>query len=104
MQMTVDRGQTIAGKEQDRSPGFTIIELMIVMAILGILLTIAAPQLKQSLVKARESVLRENLFQMREALDQYYADNGKYPDALTDLLNAQDKTRSYLRAIPKDPF
>ena len=49
-------------------------------------------------------MLRENLFQMREAIDQYYADNGKYPDALTDLLNAEDKTRSYLRAIPKDPF
>jgi general secretion pathway protein G len=84
--------------------GFTIIELMIVMSIMGILLSIAAPNLKQSLIKARESVLRENLFQMREAIDQYYADNGKYPDALTDLLNKDDKTRSYLRAIPKDPF
>ncbi len=74
------------------------------MAIMGILLTIAVPNLKQSMIKARESVLRENLFQMREAIDQYYSDSGKYPDALTDLLNKDDKTRSYLRAIPKDPF
>ena len=102
--MSYDRGQTTAGKGQKVSRGFTLIELMIVMAIMGILITIAAPNLKQSLVRAREAVLKENLFQMREAIDQYYADNGKYPEVLTDLLNAQDKTRSYLRAIPKDPF
>jgi len=84
--------------------GFTLIELMIVLSIMGVLLSIAVPNIRQSLIKAKESVLREDLFQMREAIDQYYADNGKYPDALTDLLNKEDKTRSYLRAIPKDPF
>ena len=77
---------------------------MIVMAIMGILITIAAPNLRQSIVRAREAVLRENLFQMREAIDQYYADNGKYPAALNDLINSQEKSKSYLRAIPKDPF
>ncbi|HTG02204.1 MAG TPA: prepilin-type N-terminal cleavage/methylation domain-containing protein [Nitrospirota bacterium] len=84
--------------------GFTLIELMIVLAIMGILLTIAQPSLKQSLTKAREAVLREDLYQMRDALDQYYADNGKYPATLQDLMNLQDHSRSYLRGIPKDPF
>jgi general secretion pathway protein G len=84
--------------------GFTLIELMVVLTIMGILITIAQPSLKQSITRARESVLREDLFQMRDALDQYYADNGKYPSQLTDLVNATDKGRSYLRDIPKDPF
>ena len=100
----IDDRRQAAKQDPGRLRGFTLIELLIVMAIMGILITIAAPNLKQSIVRAREAVLRENLFQMREAIDQYYADNGKYPAALTDLLNAQDKTRSYLRAIPKDPF
>src|SRR5512142_2929249 len=86
------------------SKGFTLIELMIVLAIMGILITIAAPNLKVSLIRAREAVLKEDLFQMREAIDQYYADNGKYPETLKDLINTQDRTRSYLRDIPKDPF
>jgi len=103
-QMADTGRQRAAEKGWNRSPGFTLIELMIVMAIMGILISIAAPNLKQSIVRAREAVLRENLFQMREAIDQYYADNGKYPSVLTDLLHAQEKTRSYLRAIPKDPF
>ena len=77
---------------------------MIVLAIMGILITIAEPNLKQSITRAKESVLREDLFQMRDALDQYYADSGKYPAQLTDLLNQSDKSRSYLRDIPKDPF
>ncbi len=84
--------------------GFTLLELMIVMAIMGILITIAQPNLKQSIVRAREAVLREDLFQIRDALDQYYADNGKYPGQLADLINLSEKTKSYLRSIPKDPF
>lgn len=84
--------------------GFTLIELMIVLAIIGILITIAQPNLKYAIVRAKEAVLRENLFQIRDAIDQYYADNGKYPDTLTDLVNKEDPSRSYLRDIPKDPF
>lgn len=84
--------------------GFTLLELMIVLAIMGILLTIAQPSLKSSIIRAREAVLREDLFQLREAVDQYYADNDKYPSAIEDLLNQQERTRSYLRDIPKDPF
>ncbi len=86
------------------SKGFTLIELMIVLSILGILITIAQPSLKQSIIRAREAVLKEDLFQMREAIDQYYADYGKYPTVLKDLINLQEKTKSYLRDIPKDPF
>jgi general secretion pathway protein G len=84
--------------------GFTLIELLVVMAIMGILVTIAQPSLKQAIVKAKEAVLKENLYQMREAIDHYYADNAKYPDQLADLVNDQDHSKSYLRSIPKDPF
>jgi len=84
--------------------GFTLLEFMIVMAIMGILITIAQPNLKQSIIRAREAVLREDLYQIRDALDQYYADNGKYPGQLADLINQSEKAKSYLRGIPKDPF
>jgi general secretion pathway protein G len=84
--------------------GFTLLELMIVMSIMGILLAIAQPNLKLSIVRAKEAVLREDLYQIRDALDQYYADNGKYPAQLADLINESDKIKSYLRGIPKDPF
>ncbi len=103
--MIVFRRQADAVRAPRRSQsGFTLIELMTVMAIMGILITIAQPSLKQAIVRAREAVLKEDLFQMREAIDQYYADNGKYPDQLTDLINTQERTKSYLRDIPKDPF
>lgn len=103
-QMTMDTMQTGYQAAKKAEQGFTLIELLIVMAIMGILITIAQPSLKQSLFKAREAVLKEDLYQIREAIDQYYVDNGKYPDQLTDLLNIQDHSKSYLRAIPKDPF
>lgn len=97
--------RTIKGKmHKNNELGFTLLELMIVMAIMGILVAIAAPNLKQSIVRAREAVLREDLFQMREAIDQYYADNGKYPDVLADLINSQERSKSYLRSIPRDPM
>ncbi|HEX9020959.1 MAG TPA: prepilin-type N-terminal cleavage/methylation domain-containing protein [Nitrospirota bacterium] len=87
-----------------KSRGFTLIELMIVLSLIGILLTIAEPNLKRGIVRARESVLMEDLFQMREAIDQYYADNGKYPAELKDLIDSKEHAKSYLRDIPKDPF
>lgn len=82
-----------------RPHGYTIIELLIVMTIIGILASISVPSYLRSLVKARESVLMEDLYQMRRATDAYYADNAKYPDSLDDLVN-----KRYLRGIPTDPF
>jgi general secretion pathway protein G len=84
--------------------GFTLLELMIVLAIMGILITLAQPGLKQSIVRAKEAVLRDDLYQIRDAIDQYSADNGKYPAQITDLISESEKTKSYLRGIPKDPF
>ncbi|MHB8844289.1 MAG: type IV pilin protein [Nitrospirota bacterium] len=91
-----------AGKKAER--GFTLLELMIVLAIMGILISIAQPNLKSSIIRAREAVLREDLYQIRDAIDQYYADYGKYPAELTDLVSQTEKNKSYLRDIPKDPF
>ena len=84
-----------------RSPrrAFTLIELLVVMVIISILLTIAVPRYFNSVEKSKEAVLRQDLSVMREALDKYYGDNGKYPDALDDLVS-----RKYLRSLPLDPI
>ena len=79
--------------------GFTLVELMIVVAIIGILATVSVPSYQSSLVKARETVLRQDLLTLRELLDHHRADRGKYPASLEDLVAA-----GYLRAIPADPF
>ena len=103
--MREQSGKISSQNDRHRSDqGFTLLELMIVLAIMGVLITIAVPNLQNSITRAREAVLRENLFQIRDALDQFYADNGKYPSELTDLVNESEKSKSYLRGIPKDPF
>jgi general secretion pathway protein G len=82
-----------------RQSGFTLLEMMIVMIIMGILLSIALPIYNQALVKARESVLRNDLFEMRKLISQYTLDKQKAPQSLEDLVSA-----GYIKVIPKDPM
>ena len=79
--------------------GFTLIELIVVMAIIAVLLTIAVPRYFHSIEKSKEAVLHHNLELTRQALDKFYSDNGKYPDLLDDLV-----TKKYLRTTPYDPI
>jgi general secretion pathway protein G len=79
--------------------GFTLIELMVVMSMVVILSTLALVQYRQSIVLSKEAVLRDDLFKMRDAIDQYYADKNQYPQSLSALVSD-----GYLRALPKDPF
>ena len=82
----------------DRS-GFTIIELMVVMSIIAILSTMALVQYRHSVLLAKESVLKDQLVKMRDAIDQYYADKTRYPGTLEALVSD-----GYLRSLPKDPL
>ena len=76
-----------------------MIELVVVMAVLGLLLSIAMPRYLESLERGREQVLAHNLAQLREAIDRFYGDRGVYPERLDDLVE-----RRYLRAVPRNPF
>ena len=83
-----------------RTPsGFTLIELLIVMSLIVVLAGIGLATHANSQTRAREAVLKENLFRMRDSIDQYYADKNAYPSALDSLV-----TDRYLRAVPIDPF
>ncbi len=79
--------------------GWTLIELLVVLSIILILASLAMLQHRNSITLAKEAALRSNLFIMREAIDQYYADKGKYPESLGALV-----TERYLRSIPTDPI
>jgi len=83
----------------ENSRGFTLLELMIVIFIIGILASVAVPVYNQSIVQARESVLRSNLATLRKVIDQYTLDKQKAPQSLDDLVTA-----GYLRQIPLDPM
>ena len=82
-----------------RQRGFTLIELLVVISLISILAAMAVVQYRNSIQRTQEATLKTNLFRMRDAIDQYYADKGKYPASLDALVSEQ-----YLRRIPEDPF
>jgi len=84
---------------RDRQDGFSLLELIVVMAVLGILVAFALPAYQDATLRAREAILKEDLLRMREALEQYMTDKGAYPEALEDLVEL-----GYLRQIPIDPI
>ncbi len=86
-------------KTQNWGQGFTLIELIVVVAIIGILATIALPAMQNAPIRAREAVIRADLYQLRSCIDQHLADKGYYPESLQALVDA-----GYLRFIPTDPF
>ena len=79
--------------------GFTLIELLVVMSIIAVLLSIAVPRYFHTLERSRETVLRQDLSVMREAIDKHFGDYGQYPDSLLALVE-----RHYIRAVPVDPI
>jgi general secretion pathway protein G len=82
-----------------RQDGFTLIELLIVIALITILATMGVVQYRNSIQSSKEAVLRTDLFRMRDAIDQYYADKGKYPSSLDTLVSD-----GYMRKVPEDPI
>jgi general secretion pathway protein G len=86
-------------RKSGRSAGFTLLEMMIVIIIMGILMSIALPIYNQSLVRSREAVLRQDLFTLRSLISQYTLDKQKAPQSLDDLVQG-----GYLKVLPKDPM
>ena len=97
MECPTVNGETARSARSER--GFTLLELIIVIAIIGILATIAMPALKDVPRRANEAVLKTNLHTMRDVIDQYYGDKGKYPASLEELVE-----KGYLRKVPNDPM
>jgi general secretion pathway protein G len=86
-------------RSRGEAAGFTLLELLIVVALIGILTTLVIPQFTKTPTKAKEAVLKEDLFTLRDIIDQYFSDKGRYPESLKSLVDD-----GYLRAIPVDPF
>ena len=82
-----------------QSAGFSLMELLLVMVLISLLAALVMPVATSSVLRAKEATLKENLFVMRKALDDYYADHGKYPDSLEKL-----PEQRYIRQIPVDPL
>jgi len=93
------RSTASAALRPHRSRGFTLIELMIVISIILILVSVALPAYNQSILRARESVLKQNLFTLRSVISQYTLDKQKAPQSLEDLVSA-----GYLKQLPTDPM
>jgi general secretion pathway protein G len=94
-----ERVSSLKTENRKLKTGFTLLELMIVISIIVILAVIAMPQYQRTIVHARETVLRDNLFHLRKAIDLYAADKGKLPQSLDDLVSG-----GYLREVPPDPI
>jgi len=92
-------GHGAAGTRSRGAGGFTLIELLVVMSIIALLLTIAVPRYFHTLENSRETVLKQDLSVLREAIDKHFGDYGQYPDSMTALVE-----RRYIRAVPVDPF
>lgn len=82
-----------------RRAGFTLIELLVSLAIIALLLSLVGPRYFPNVTKAEETTLRHNLATLRDAIDKHYADNGKYPGSLAELVQ-----KNYIRALPLDPI
>jgi general secretion pathway protein G len=87
------------GHRRLRRRGFTLIELLVVLAIISTLLMLVAPRYFHKVDAAKEAVLRDNLRSVRDVIDKFYGDNGRYPEALEELVE-----RKYLRSLPVDPI
>ena len=91
--------RSLGGVMNDSGEGFTLIELLVVLALIVILASVGLAQYKNSVTYSKQAVLKDDLFKLNEAIDQYYADKGQYPSSLDSLVSD-----GYIRAIPVDPF
>ncbi|GAB7564383.1 hypothetical protein LG202_24220 [Methylobacillus methanolivorans] len=85
--------------QRQRMQGFTLVELLVVMAILMLLITVAAPRYFNGVERAKESALKQTLTVVRDAIDKFHADNARYPESLEELAE-----RKYIRTVPQDPI